>query len=257
LKKTNLYKMVPMEVYKDGHIQSIIDPVVYEKELEIILNGSHIGTTMCSPDAIPELGIGYLLGQGLLSTKDEVDSVTCKEEDAVYITTANSQEGNIELNDIKIRQSSIEEKLKYFPKLFDFDNKYETVKVLELIEELDSKAITFRKTGGVHSAALGSREGLLNRYEDIGRHNAVDKVLGYAFLHKVPLNDKCLVLSGRISSEIVLKVAQNGIPIIISRSAPTLLAVKMAVEVGMTIIGFARGSRFNVYSHSSRVNRGK
>jgi FdhD protein len=122
-----------------------------------------------------------------------------------------------------------------------------------MVHDLDKQSLTFRKTGGVHSAALGNQRELVVRYEDIGRHNAVDKVMGYAFLHQIPLQDKCLILSGRISTEIVLKVALNGIAVIVSRSAPTLQAVKMAERLGLTIIGFARGNRFNVYTHGERV----
>lgn len=255
--KESIYEIVSMEVYKDGKLQTICDPVVSEKELLIFVDGKYITTISCSPAAIFELGIGYLIGQGLISSKHEVNSITCTEEDELYITTINPQEQlcliKTESNNNQITKYSIEQKLKYSKKLTDYDNQYDALRILELIEELDSKALTFKKTGGVHSAALGNKNGLLIRYEDIGRHNAVDKVLGHALLHDIPLNDKCLVLSGRISSEIILKASINGIAVIVSRSAPTLLAIKMASEVGMTVVGFARGNRFNVYSHSNRI----
>jgi voltage-gated potassium channel Kch len=95
----------------------------------------------------------------------------------------------------------------------------------------------------------------LVRYEDIGRHNAVDKVIGHAFLRQIPLHDKCLFLSGRIASEILYKVARAGFPMIVSRSAPTFKAVEQAEQLGITVVGFARGPRFNLYCHEHRVAR--
>ncbi len=126
--------------------------------------------------------------------------------------------------------------------------------LLHLIGLLEEESTTFRKTGGVHSAALGDSKGMLVRYEDIGRHNAVDRILGYAFLNRIDPKDKCLLLSGRISSEILIKAAHYGIPVVVSRSAPTFLAVELADEFNLAVVGFARGERLTVYSHPERVS---
>jgi FdhD protein len=125
--------------------------------------------------------------------------------------------------------------------------------LLHLISLLEEKSVIFRRTGGVHSAALADRNGFLARYEDVGRHNAVDKTLGYALLNRVNPVDKILVLSGRIASEILLKAARSRIPLVLSRSAPTYLAVELAEKLGITVVGFARGDKLNVYSHMQRV----
>jgi FdhD protein len=122
-----------------------------------------------------------------------------------------------------------------------------------LISLLEEKSVTFRRTGGVHSAALADSNGLIARYEDVGRHNAVDKSLGYALLNQIDPNDKILVLSGRIASEILLKAARSRIPMFLSRSAPTYLAVELANKLGITVVGFARGEQLNVYSYMERV----
>jgi FdhD protein len=90
-------------------------------------------------------------------------------------------------------------------------------------------------------------------YEDIGRHNAVDKVLGYAFLNEINTEDKCLLLSGRVASEILIKAARAHIPVVLSRTAPTGLTIDLAEELNITVVGFARGDRFSVYSHPERV----
>ena len=90
-------------------------------------------------------------------------------------------------------------------------------------------------------------------YEDIGRHNAVDKVLGYAFLNNISTSDKCLLISGRVASEILIKAARANIPLLLSRSAPTGLTIELAEEMNIAMVGFARGQRFSIYSHPEKV----
>ena len=118
---------------------------------------------------------------------------------------------------------------------------------------LQEKAELFRITGGIHSAALCTPEGVVYFCEDIGRHNAVDKIIGLCLKNSVTIEDKILVTSGRISSEILVKTAKLGIPILISRAAPTTLSIELADKLGITLIGFVRGRRFNVYCHTDRV----
>ena len=105
----------------------------------------------------------------------------------------------------------------------------------------------------MHSAALADEKGLLVMYEDIGRHNALDKVMDYVFLNRITTNDKCLLLSGRVSSEILIKAARTGLPLVVSRSAPAFLAVDLSDQYNVTLAGFARGERLSVYSHEKRI----
>jgi len=105
----------------------------------------------------------------------------------------------------------------------------------------------------VHSAALADDERVLIFQQDIGRHNTLDKIMGQCFLKEIQLDDKVIVFSGRVSSEILLKAAKMGVPILISRSAPTDLALELADDLGITVIGFARGDKFNIYTHYHRV----
>jgi len=103
--------------------------------------------------------------------------------------------------------------------------------------------------GGVHSCALCSQDEIIIFEEDIGRHNALDKILGRALLQDIDLSDKIILTSGRISSEILIKVGKRAIPVLISRAAPTNLAIEMARELNITLIGFARGEKLNIYSN--------
>jgi len=111
----------------------------------------------------------------------------------------------------------------------------------------------YRDTHGVHSCALCSSGGIEIFSEDIGRHNAVDKIFGKCFLENISLEDKIILTSGRISSEILIKVAKQKVPVIVSRTAPTDLGVGLAEKLKVTLIGFVRGSRMNVYTHEFRI----
>jgi FdhD protein len=127
--------------------------------------------------------------------------------------------------------------------------------ILALTRDFQHRSETFRATGGVHSAALCDTSNILVFNEDIGRHNALDKVFGECLLNGIPTDDRLVITSGRISSEILLKVARRNIPVLVSKSAPTNLGVKMANELGVTLVGFVRGKRANVYTNTWRVNR--
>lgn len=122
-----------------------------------------------------------------------------------------------------------------------------------LLEEFRARSQLHRQTGGVHAAALADRKGILVFREDIGRHNAVDKVIGAYLLEGNDFHDKLVLSSGRLSSEILHKAAACGLPILVSRSAPTDRCVALAREWGITLIGFARGRRMNIYSGSERI----
>lgn len=122
-----------------------------------------------------------------------------------------------------------------------------------LMKEMQQSADTFHHTGGVHNAALCDVNGIILSRMDIGRHNALDKIYGYCLRNAISIKDKIIVFSGRISSEILLKVAKIGCEIILSKSAPTELALQLAEDLGITTIGFIRNHSLNVYTHPERV----
>jgi len=126
--------------------------------------------------------------------------------------------------------------------------------VLSLSKGFQGASELYRTTHGVHSAALCDRQKILVFAEDIGRHNAVDKVLGRCLLDGIPVSDRILITSGRISSEILFKTAGSGIPVLVSKSAPTDLGVDLARELGITLIGLVRGGGMNVYAGEERID---
>ena len=121
------------------------------------------------------------------------------------------------------------------------------------MKEFQHNSEVFKLTGGVHSAALCDKENILMFSEDIGRHNAIDKILGQCFWEGIPTENRVVLTSGRISSEILSKMAKRGIPIVVSRSAPTDLAIRTAENLGITLIGFVRGKRMNIYANDWRI----
>jgi len=129
--------------------------------------------------------------------------------------------------------------------------------VLALVRQFQLKSQIFKATGGVHSAALCDQRDILAFSEDIGRHNAIDKILGRCILDNLPTANRIIITSGRISSEIVLKVTRMDIPILVSRSAPTDLGVRLSSDLGLTLVGFARGDKMNVYTECWRIVTGE
>lgn len=242
-----------LQVFKEGNLSDVSDYMVVEENLRIILNGHELVTLACSPEATEQLAVGYLFSEGLLNSREDIKSLQADDPLAVSIETFSQvtlPAGARKINTCMGKGGAeLPDPLTIDTELPRFDPWH----LLKLIHELDSTSFTFQRTGGVHSAALGNSEAMLVRYEDIGRHNAVDKTLGHAILEGISLQDKVLLLSGRIASEILIKAARNRIPVIVSRSAPTLLAVELAEKLGLTVVGFARGQRFNLYAHGERI----
>ena len=126
--------------------------------------------------------------------------------------------------------------------------------VIQLMREFNNRSELFNETGGVHSCALCSIEDLLVHRDDIGRHNALDKILGWGHINNQSFEDKLVLTTGRISSEMLIKIARRGVPVVISRSAPTSLAVELARELNITLVGFARGQKMNIYTNFPSID---
>lgn len=258
INKTN-YEIVKI---KGDKIISAEDQVVREVPITLFLNGKEFVTMVCSPQGLEELTVGFLCSEGLLQTPDDLKSLKVDQENGiVYIEAV---EGESEAKFLKRNITSCcgrGRPVFYFVNDAKSMNKVSTKllvtpgQVWDLSDRLEQMSVLFKETGGVHNAALCAPTEVILFYEDVGRHNAVDKIFGRAFLNRIPLEDKILVFSGRISSEIVIKVGKMGLPVIISRSAPTDLGLEMAQKLGITVVGFAKGERMNVYTYPERVLR--
>jgi len=229
------------------------DPVAVEKKLKLFLNGKELITLHCTPSMIPELVNGILLTENIVSDKilPEHIALQINEGLSVYISVAGDAvpEG---VHFTRCLGGFTFSQGKTFRKIEDdFVLAAENLKAI--FQGFHQRSELFRLTGCFHSAALSDGKSILAFAEDIGRHNAVDKVTGYALLNDISFRGKLMLVSCRISSEIVSKCARWEIPVIASRGAATDLAVEIAEAAGMTLIGFVRGENLNVYTNPLRI----
>jgi FdhD protein len=246
---------------KDGSREEIVETVAEEAVLRIFMNQRELVALSCTPDDQDYLAVGFLISEGFLKNKEEIESID-HSENSVTVRTHPSQD----ISETPLPKAVLTSgcgRGKTFVDWEDIDPLEDVMinldltlspgEVLQVMSQFERRSELFRQTGGVHSAALAARDGIVLFNEDIGRHNAVDKVLGEGFLKGLELKDKFLVISGRVSSDVVSKLLNCGLSMVVSRTAPTSLAVRMAQKVGITIAGFVRGSRMNLYSFPARI----
>lgn len=258
-----------MQVYKKINITKIDDENIYQQEdfvikeypMTIFLNGEEFITLLCTPSSLDYLTIGFLISEGLIKNKDDIEDMRIDEEKGIaYVELQRKNLLAQKLHGKRTMTTGCGKGTIFYNVIDALKTKkvYNSICVtkeyiLEISKELNKMSHLFIKTGGVHSCLLCSKEEGLVFHEDVGRHNAIDKIIGEAFIKNIDLNDKIILTSGRISSEMLLKSAKVGIPIVISRSAATDLAIEIAKNLGITLVGFARGKRMNVYSHEQRI----
>ena len=236
------------------------DSVVREFPLTLILNNQELVTLLCSPTDLKYLAIGFLASEGLLQSKDKIKKILVDDRTGVVRVETKTDVSSQLLFKRLITSgcgrgasfSSMADAQGQLKKV-ESQVSISALKVFAMVKEFQQRSQIFRTTGGVHSAALCDTNGILTFNEDIGRHNAIDKIFGECMLRDIPTDDRIIITSGRISSEILLKIAKRNIPILISKSAPTNLGLKAANELGITLIGFVRGKRMNIYANEWRV----
>jgi len=250
----NEEKISLIRIFKNKQ-EEIDDLVAREVSFSIILNGKKIVTLNCSPENYKSLGLGFLFTMGIIQGKKEIKSIKIDKGKSlmnIEIEEASSLK-NIDLKDIQMRVYQSEERKE--KSIFnDFSLKIEASQIFELILEMQRRARLFKLTGGVHSCALANKNGdILIFKEDISRYNTIDKILGEAFINDIIMMDKIIVTSCRITSGILRKIIAARMPIIISRAAPTDQSIKLAQKAGITLGGFVRGKKMNVYSYPQRI----
>ncbi|MFN2622539.1 MAG: formate dehydrogenase accessory sulfurtransferase FdhD [Chthoniobacterales bacterium] len=247
-----------------GH-ECVTDEVAIEEPLEIRIGDHAIATTMRTPGHDQELAAGFLLSEAIVRQRVEIDSITASSENVVNIRLAPTvtfapatvqRFGTISSSCGLCGKTSIEFVRRQFsPIQLSAAVIIAESTLLDLPGRLRAAQSNFARTGGLHAAGIFDFEGnaLIVR-EDIGRHNAVDKAIGRAFLDGLlPLSERLLVVSGRASLEIVQKALAANIPVVAAVSAPSSLAINFSRECGQTLVGFLRPPTFNVYSHIERI----
>jgi len=236
------------------------DYIAEEKPLHIFLNKTHYATIFCLPQNLKELAVGHLLSEGIIKAVNEIEKISLKSKSICHVKIKSNVNLEKRLKIAKHFSRIIPsacggpyEPSERLPKIKShLKVKAETIQ--KCVNNLNSTAKIFRKTGGVHAAALyKANETLIAFAEDVGRHNAVDKVIGYAALSKTDFSECFLTLSGRLTGDIVAKAARAGLPIVASLAAALDSGVKIAKKTDLTLIGFVRGKRMNIYTFPERI----
>ncbi|MFC1901309.1 formate dehydrogenase accessory sulfurtransferase FdhD [Chloroflexota bacterium] len=234
--------------------------VAREFPLTIILNDRELVTLLCLPENLRYLAIGFLASEGLISSKDEIKKVTVDDRRGVArVETNTTKDFANELIFKRVISSGCGRGASLYSaadaKIQKVDSlmKMSVEEVFTLVNEFQHSSKLYLATHGVHSAALCDRKSILVFGEDIGRHNAIDKIFGKCLLENIPTEDRAVITTGRITSEILHRVAKRGVPIIISISEPTNLGIEIADSLDITLIASARGKKMNVYTSDWRI----
>jgi FdhD protein len=235
--------------------------VVRESPLTIFLNNQELVTLLCSLTDLRYLAVGFLFSEGLIKGKGDIKKIIVDDQRGVVrVETHEEKDPANELIFKRFITSGCGKGTSFYSAAdvqgqakIESNTKISALAVFSLAKEFQHYSRIYKITGGIHSAALCDTTSILIFAEDIGRHNAIDKILGQCLLEDIPTGERMIITSGRISSEILLKVAKRDIPIVVSKSAPTNLAVRLANDLGITLIGFVRGKRMNAYTNDWRI----
>jgi len=254
---------------RDGALKYQHDELTVEEPLEIRIGDKTVATTMRTPGHDEELAAGFLVSEAIIPSSDVIEKFSRpasarNRENIITVhlapnvrPTLNSTQrfGTISTSCGLCGKESVDAIRQNFPPIKSMSIRIDIETLLRLPAELRANQSEFARTGGIHAAGIFSAggEALIVR-EDIGRHNAVDKAIGRAFLdRKLPLDRHVLLVSGRASFEIMQKALAAGIPIVASISAPSTLAMEFARQSNQTLVGFLRPPTFNIYSYVERV----
>lgn len=247
-----MYITVQCTKEEDGTFTDQDHEVIIEDQFSVWVNGRQMLNAMTSPVHLKEFAVGYLITEGIIAGHEDIDSLQIEEKQIRVLTK----------NRIHIRgsaktvisgcggDSSFLDPGKLPAITSDFVVSAEQIHLIAK-KALDSDL--HRLTGGIHVVGLADNNDLITIAEDIGRHNALDRVIGYANLAGIDISRTFVMISGRISSEMIRKCLIAGVPVIASRGATTSMAISLASGKGLTIIGFIRGKKMNVYTHPERI----
>jgi len=260
LKNSTIIKQVDTIRIKDGKKFLIKDDIIDEDILEIFINKKKAFQMVFSMTHPKALAVGFLFTQGIIYEKTDIKTIKfLKEKNQCHVRLSSLAQDRLDKfkKEHQIKGSSGGTLLQNPTDLFASAHKdhfsITCGQVLDLIQLHWDHSELFQKTGALHSAGLCTPSTILSYYEDIGRHNALDKLAGDILLNEIDTQDKIATVSCRMSLEIIGKIVKTGIPIVISNAAPTLSAIKLADKAGLTIVGFARNNRFNIYTHEKRI----
>ena len=241
--------------FNGGKVESSESDLIVEKPVALYVNGVLWITFMCTPNNLKALAVGFLYNEGVIdSAKQVVEYHICDNREIIDVWLGQQVERPkewkrtsgctggytaLDLDEVNLEVSS--------------EIRLEADRVQRLVETLFESQDLYKKTGGVHTSILTDDDKHILSAEDVGRHNSLDKIAGLYLLGEADFRNKILLSTGRISSDMLQKSARIGAGIVISRTSPTSLSVALAEKWGITLIGYARRNRFNVYTHPERI----
>jgi FdhD protein len=241
--------------------------VIGEQPVLLTVNGEEWVTLMCTPIQLEALGIGFLYNEGVIKDLSEVEHVrVCPTEDNVdiwlgflvekpktWFRTSGCTGGQTSVPIQSIENETIDFDSRVGFQVSEDHLRLTPGDIMHLTSALFESQEVYKQTGGVHTSALSDGKEILIAAEDVGRHNTLDKIAGRCLLEGVYPNQRVILTTGRISSEMLQKTSRLGASILISRTAPTTLSIQLAQMRNITLIGYARRNQFNVYTHPERI----
>lgn len=250
-------KLIHYEQYELQKWESIDSETIVEAPVSLTVNGQVWLTFMCTPLDLEALAVGFLFNEGILARMDEVADVrVCEHGDNVDVWLNRAVEAPVSwrrTSGCTGGITAVDLLAKPNVSLRDSALTLGTEDIERLFEMLLAAQVLYRKTGGVHTSILSDGKTTLVSAEDIGRHNTLDKIAGLCLMNDISPRSKIIMTTGRISSEMLQKAAGMGVPILLSRTSPSSLSIEMAERYGITLIGYVKRQRFNVYSNPQRV----
>lgn len=266
-----LGKKVKIEkIYTDGRRDQLQDTIPLEILLKIYLEGKHISTISCSPQNEIELAVGYIISNGYLDDYSQLNTVNLCDDEIIEENKSFTLVKKIEIEGKVPGDGSFQNlRAKFISSGCGSIDDYILEKELKMIDSrirvpsgiilgLNKATLVHQKlkkeSGGLHVTALFTGSGKnICTMEDMGRHNCLDKIFGHVLVNELNTEDKIIFTSGRISFDFIFKISRMSFPIIVTNSSSSSSAVDLAKKIGLTLIGYARGSRFNIYSSSQRI----
>ncbi len=267
--RTDPVEIMDVLVYREGSFRTAGLPVIREVLLEVRLDGRRVAAIACTGEHAEELAVGFLRSEGRIARAGDIgrieqlpdtspDPAWPGEVLTAEITSTGGAAASEAAAGAETITSSGARSRRHRPVGIIPKTGTPTIspdQILRLVDALVEACVLHERTRGAHGAALADPDGILAVREDIGRHNALDMLSGYALLNGIDCSEKILVRTGRASVEIVSKAIVMGIPILLSLGAPTTEAVRSAKRAGITLVGRIRRGSMNIYSHDERIGR--
>lgn len=249
----------------DSGFTPVDEEVTAESPLTVYINGEEFATVVCSPWETEYMAVGFLASEGVLRKRADLGDMTIDHDQGIVHVRIEGFEQNLAskvflkryINSCcgRSRASFYYSTDAMLCKRVDSDLRIDPNRALELMELVIHRSAMFKRTGGVHGGLIADANCVLAFHEDVGRNNVLDRIYGRGFVEDIDFSRTIVAFSGRVSSEIALKMSKMGAPILISHAAPTNLGLELADDLGITVIAFARdGERCTVYTHPERVD---